>query len=866
MTKEAPERESQELRRRLAEAEDALRAIREGQVDAIVVEGAAGAQIFSLAGAEAVYRLVVETMVEATINVSPEGTIMFCNASFCELVATPMESVLGHNLAEFVAPGENARFQALLQRCRNRPVRQRVVFLAPNGTQRAAHVTGTALGEGQELSLCLVATDLTDLESSAHQIRLLRDHQRRLKKAYAELGESRRKALDLMNEAQETRRHAEDIAETLRKSEERFRLAEAAAGAGSWDWDIASGQIEWSAEQFRILGLDPTQASAGFDAWRAALHPQDKETAEERLEQAIRDRTLLDNEYRIILPSGDIRWVRVLGNTVYDDDGKPLRMSGIMLDITARRQAEAELERTRSTLAEAQKIAHLGSFEYIAATRATLWSEEEYHIYGLDPAGPSPEYDVMLRECIHPDDAALLDETFIKAMETSSIYELEHRVVWPDGTVRWVYDRAHPHCDDKGNILRYVGATLDITQRKEAEDSLRQSERRFRQVAESLPQLVWTCAADGPCDYLSPQWMRFTGKTEAEHLGYGWLDQLHPDDRQRTIDQWLATVPKGESFEIEFRLRRHDGEYRWFRSLAVPLRDETGSIVKWFGSNTDVDDMMRSEAALLESERKYRALAEENARLYRQQLVIAENLQLALLNIPSEIGRLKVSHIYRSATEAARVGGDFYDLFELRDGKVGIPVGDVSGHGVEAARIAALTKDVIHAFSHLTLHPGQALGHANRLLVDRSVPGFVTAFLGILDPASETLEYTSAGHPDALLRHPSGEITALSGGSPPLGVFPDASWESRTIDLTEGDLLLIYTDGIIEARRDSSFFGEERLQALLRRKRISVDRLPQLILDQVLSFSRGVLLDDVAILAISLGTGNGDPGSGRSRI
>ncbi len=128
--------------------------------------------------------------------------------------------------------------------------------------------------------------------------------------------------------------------------------------------------------------------------------------------------------------------------------------------------------------------------------------------------------------------------------------------------------------------------------------ALRDAEGRYRQVAESLPQLVWTCTADGPCDYLSPQWVRYTGVPEAEQLGFGWLEQLHPDDRQRTVDHWMRTAAQGLDFEIEFRIRRHDGAYRWFHTQARPLRDAQGRIVKWYGSNTDIDDRKQAESAL----------------------------------------------------------------------------------------------------------------------------------------------------------------------------------------------------------------------------------------------------------------------------
>ncbi len=201
MTSKQLQRENQRLRVRLAEAEEALHAIRGGQVDAIVVDGRHGAQIFSLAGAETVYRLVVETMGEAVLNVTPGGKIMFCNARFGEFVATPVEQLLGRQLADFVPHGSRKRLHALLQQCLGQPIQERIVFRAAKGSLKPMHLTGHALSQIDGISLCLVAADLSGMESSARKIGLLREHERVMEEVEAKLRESQRAALNLTEDA-----------------------------------------------------------------------------------------------------------------------------------------------------------------------------------------------------------------------------------------------------------------------------------------------------------------------------------------------------------------------------------------------------------------------------------------------------------------------------------------------------------------------------------------------------------------------------------------------------------------------------------------------------------------------------------------
>jgi len=156
--------------------------------------------------------------------------------------------------------------------------------------------------------------------------------------------------------------------------------------------------------------------------------------------------------------------------------------------------------------------------------------------------------------------------------------------------------------DEDGNLTGFIKVMRDLTERKQLEEELRQSRTYLRLLIEGLPQLIWTFGADGECDYLSPQWVRYAGVPESEQLGVGWLNQLHPNDRESTIAAWNRAVKEKIDFDAEFRIRGAEGGYRWFKARAMPLRSVEGEIFKWFGTNTDIEDQKRVEALLRESE------------------------------------------------------------------------------------------------------------------------------------------------------------------------------------------------------------------------------------------------------------------------
>jgi two-component system, sensor histidine kinase and response regulator len=316
--------------------------------------------------------------------------------------------------------------------------------------------------------------------------------------------------------------------------------------------------------------------------------PEDRPATREAVFTALRERRMYEAEHRIRHKDGSVRWIWARGHGVFAPDGALRFIEGLNLDMTHQKQTEEALrasERRFRVFVDHAADAFFLTDEQGRVLDVNRRACENLGYTRDELIGMSPFDFVDLEPTVFADRIGQL------LAGEAVAFESRHRR--KDGTVFPVETRAKSFREGGRQFL--VSLARDVTERKQAEERLRESEQRWRNLTEALPQLVWSATPDGTCDYFSSQWTEHTGVAEAELLGWRWLETLHPDDREPTRRFWLESVAGHHSYDIEYRVRRKGGDYRWFKTRGVPIRDTGGNIIKWFGTCTDITELRDSE-------------------------------------------------------------------------------------------------------------------------------------------------------------------------------------------------------------------------------------------------------------------------------
>lgn len=497
--------------------------------------------------------------------------------------------------------------------------------------------------------------------------------------------------------------------------------------------DLNGYVTNWNQGAERLFGYSASEA-LGQHISLLYPTPQMQDVLQDQVIEPLLRQGEHEVEVQMQRKSGETMDALLLLSLLRDEKQIPIGMIGYSMDITSRKQVEAALRQMNERFRLATLAIDGIVFEWNMQTGEVYRSEGLYQLIGVRVEDAAPTREWWL-ERIHPDDFARMESGMQSLESLGDRYEGEYRIRHADG--RWidVWERGCLRRDRSGQIVGILGFTTDITNRKQAEITLRQSEQRYRYLTESIPQLVWTANAWGALLDLNQRWLDFTGLTLAQAQTQGWEAIAHPEDLPILSANWAAAQTDGTCYQAEGRIRRADGVYRWHLHQAIALKDERNQIVKWFGTATDIEDQKQLEQQrdrLLQQEQIAREKAEQANRIKDEFLaVLSHELRTPLNPILGwtkllQTGKVNatktaeaLSTIERNAKLQAQLIEDLLDVSRILRGKLTLDVAPVNladaiAAALETVKLAAQAKN-IQIQTELNPNPVMVAGDGARL-------------------------------------------------------------------------------------------------------------------------------------------------------
>ena len=583
------------------------------------------------------FHSLAEAMPQIVWATRPDGWNIYFNQQWVDYTGMTMEESYGHGWNTPFHPDDRHRAWEAWQNAtqHNDPYALECRLRRADGVYRWWLVRGLPMlgANGEILKWFGTCTDIEEI-----------------KRAEAAL----REANDLLEQRVAERTTA------LGESEERLRFALQTIQIGAWDLDLVDHTAFRSLEHDRIFGYAELLPEWTYEMFLDHVLPEDRPAVDSQFRQAMETNSDWNFECRIRRTTGEIRWIMAAGRHRSDDAGAPRRMAGIVQDITTRKQAEEALK-------ESEERFH-AMFERHHAVKLVIEPETGIIVDANAAAcrfyGYSREQLCSLR--IHdinqlpPDEVA--SERAKAAAEQRNYFVFPHRLA--NGEVRWVEVYSTP-VETRGRPLLY-SIIHDITNRTRAEEALRESERMYRAIGESIDYGVWICDPEGRNLYASDSFLKLVGISQQQCSEFGWGDALHPDDAERTMAAWKECVRTGGTWDIEHRFRGVDGE--WYPVLArgVPVRNVQGQIVRWVGINLDIGNLKRTEEALKASLGEKEVLLKEiHHRVKNNMQIISSLVDLQASQLPDDSMRAILQDVTQRVRSMALVHEKLYQSADM---------------------------------------------------------------------------------------------------------------------------------------------------------------------------------------------------------
>jgi len=611
----------------------------------------------------------------------------------------------------------------------------------------------------------------------------------------------------------------------------RWQLAVTAGEVGSFDWDLVTGALAWDDELHTIFGLEPGAFGGTIEAFAACLHPDDRARVAHALQDAIDRVAQYTAEYRVVQPSGAVRWVKAKGMALPGPDGTAVRVLGAAYDTTTEREADTRIARVLETMQTAFFLLDdAWRFSYVNAEAERVLGRTRGELLGG-----------VIWDLFPLSVGSAFEEHYRGAAESGTARSFE--AYYPPPLDGWYEVRAHPGPDGLSVYFH------DITQRRRLEEQ-RTAALAAADAATSRLALLATVGEDLSATLDTEYAVGRLARHVVRHFGSWALVTLwdegrqlrdiagyHADPAQRRAVARYAQLRLGALSPTSFlhrALRSGEpvvipgatdavlpllsGEAREvFAGLAprtgyaVPMRARgrtVGAITLFLDDgHADLGD---DDLALLTQVADRAGLALDNARLYEGQRRMAETLQRALLSAPAQPDDLDVAVRYVPAARVAQVGGDWYDAFLQPSGSTIVVIGDVMGHDRHAAAVMSQVRTLLRGIAATTGgSPAEVLRGLDQALDTLRVDAMATAVVGRLEQTPEEraagttrFRWTNAGHLPPLLVAPDGTVRELRGPRPELvlGVSPGNARTDSVVELPRGSTVLLYTDGLVERR------------------------------------------------------------------
>jgi PAS domain S-box-containing protein len=402
-----------------------------------------------------------------------------------------------------------------------------------------------------------------------------------------------------------------------------------------------------------------------------------------------------NDEVTLIARDGTQRCIERNAAPILDSDGRVKGVAVVFRDITERRRAKQAQQESEERFRQlADRINDVfwihepdgPKMVYVSPAYESIWGRTCASLY---------ERPMSYLEAIHTDDrdrARMAHDRIVSGWATAE----EYRIIHPDGTVRWIWDRGFPIKDESGRVVRLAGIAEDVTERKQAEEALRESEERFRTMADATPIMIWASGTDSLCNYFNKQWLDFTGRTIEQEMGNGWSEGVHADDRERCVDTYRTAFEACKPFLMEYRLRRHDGDYRWILDAGVPRFAGDGTFSGYIGSCLDITERKQAEEKLRDADRRKEEFLAVLSHELRNPLAPIQTALDLLEHSGTGTARSdqELATIKRQVQNLERLVDDLLDVSRISRGNVElrkevVPLAEAIADSVEAVRALA---------------------------------------------------------------------------------------------------------------------------------------------------------------------------------